>query len=66
MLVFVVDKNKEKNQTDDSKNQGDEAEKKALTGTNTVGLGVSSHFSAGYAHPVIILASVSVNTHKIL
>lgn len=33
--------------------------KKALTGTNTVGLGVSSHFSAGYAHPVIILASVS-------
>ena len=56
----MMNKHKEENKTDNSQNKCKESKKQAFACADTIGFGVSCHFSAGYTHSVVVLASVSV------
>jgi hypothetical protein len=58
LLVVVVNKHKEEDETDESGDEGQESEEEALGGPHAVGLGVGRHLAAGHAHAVVILAMI--------
>ena len=53
---MVVDENEEEYETDESADEGEEAEEEPLARGHTIGLGVVGHLAGGHAHVVVLLA----------